>query len=100
VICARCGATYVTIACPACTKRLNRVIALRSQPPVEPVRPIRWARLNYSGGRKLWHTVRKGHVLALCGLVHFDHPRAQFSELKPESGKLCQLCVAKLERAA
>lgn len=55
---------------------------------------LRWARLNYPDSKKLWHAT-DGHW-SICGHEEFDHPRAEYVESKPERGKLCQLCVAKL----
>jgi hypothetical protein len=55
---------------------------------------VRWARLNYPEGKKLWHAA-VGHQ-AICGHVDFDHPRAEYSESKPERGRICRRCVAKL----
>jgi hypothetical protein len=52
----------------------------------------RWARLNYPQGKKRWHATN-GHR-AICGSVEFDHPRAEFSAVKPERGRLCKRCVA------
>ncbi len=56
--------------------------------------PVRWARLNYPDGKKLWHAAADQR--ALCGRVDFNHPRAEYSESKPERGRLCRFCVARL----
>lgn len=74
----------VSLACPAPGAKLGL--------------PPRWARLNYPDSKKLWHAA-VGHQ-AICGHVEFDHPRAEYSESKPERGKLCRRCVAKLARVA
>ena len=60
---------------------------------------LRWARLNYQDGRKLWHAIRGGEIRSICGQIYFNHPRAEFSGTKPVPGKLCKLCVAKLGAA-
>jgi hypothetical protein len=35
-------------------------------------------------------------LLAICGRQSFDDPRVQRSWLKPDGGKLCKYCVAKV----
>lgn len=81
---------------------MPRRAAVTQRPPLSqgqvPPASLRWARLNYSDGSKLWHALRGG-VWSICGQVAFDHPRAEYSQTKPVPGKLCKLCVAKLERA-
>lgn len=54
---------------------------------------IRWARLNYADGKKVWHATYG--ELALCGAVSLNHPRAEFRDSKPEQ-RLCRRCMAKL----
>jgi hypothetical protein len=66
---------------------------------------VRWARLNYPEGKKLWHATA-GHR-AICGHTRFDHPRAEFRSSQPDASspyeapvKLCKRCLAKLGRVA
>ena len=57
---------------------------------------FRFARLNYSGGKKRWHLANG--TRSLCGRMDFAHPRAEFREFKPEGCKPCLHCLKLAEK--
>ena len=56
----------------------------------------RWARLHFGGIFKRWHIVYGIH--SICGTQSFDYKRVEWSETKPETGKLCKHCIARMAR--
>jgi hypothetical protein len=71
-------------------------LTVQRGPSGGPVRlpGVRWARLHYGGGKKRWHAIVG--LWAICGQQHFDYPRVEYSNSKPENGALCKRCVTTL----
>lgn len=55
-----------------------------------------WARLQFGGDPKRWHVAVE--LRSICGRQDFDYPRVERRETRPESGKLCKNCVAKIAK--
>lgn len=59
---------------------------------------VRWARLHFGGCYQRWHAIATG-LWAVCGHQNFDYPDVEYSDVKPESTKVCKSCLARLARS-